>query len=535
MEPVGGVYKRSELEGSYDAVVVGSGIGGLAAAASLAKYDSQRALVLERHDVAGGMTHVFRRPGYEWDVGVHYVGQVGHPAFPVRAAFDNLTEGRLRWKRMPDVYDRIVVGSRSYGFPSGQERFRARMKEYFPQEGPAIDGYLAAVKSCIRASGAYFAEKALPATAAWLAGTALRWPYLRFARRTTAQLLGELTRNRELIAVLTGHWGDYGLPPAQSSFAIHATIVDHYLEGAAYPIGGASAILAGVAPLIERAGGRILVGAEVAEILVERGRAAGVRMADGRVVRAKRVISDAGASNTFGRLLPGAPAEARSALDALRGIPASLGHLCLYVGLKRGEGEPEFGSSNLWIHEDADHDAALARFLEDPAAPFPLLFISFPSAKDPAFAERCPGRSTIEIFTPAPYGWFERWADKPWKKRGEDYEELKRGFAGRLLEELFRHVPATRGRVDFAELSTPLSTRHFANYARGEIYGLGATPRRFESRVLTPRTAIKDLYLTGQDVAVPGVTGALFGGILTAAAILGPKVALKATRPYEAG
>ena len=96
----------------------------------------------------------------------------------------------------------------------------------------------------------------------------------------------------------------------------------------------------------------------------------------------------------------------------------------------------------------------------------------------------------------------------------------KRQWADLLQEALIRQVPILEGKIDHAELSTPLSTRHFMNYQQGEMYGLGGTPERFRLRCLTPRTPIRELYLTGQDVTTLGVTGALFGGVLTASAIL---------------
>src|SRR5580692_12111765 len=128
----GHAYKQRRIEESWDAIVIGSGIGGLATAALLAKHGGQRVLVLERHYTAGGFTHAFRRPGYEWDAGVHYVGEVSDPGSPIRAAFDHITEGRLRWNPMPDVYDRISIGDRDYDFPTGLERFRAEMGDRFP-------------------------------------------------------------------------------------------------------------------------------------------------------------------------------------------------------------------------------------------------------------------------------------------------------------------------------------------------------------------------------------------------------------------
>src|SRR5215472_17307758 len=118
MTHVGQSYKQCSIEEQWDAIVIGSGIGGLTAAALLARHAGKRVLVLERQYTAGGFTHTFRRPGYEWDVGVHYVGEVNDPNSPARAAFDHLTEGRLQWNSMPDIYDRIVIADRTYDFPA---------------------------------------------------------------------------------------------------------------------------------------------------------------------------------------------------------------------------------------------------------------------------------------------------------------------------------------------------------------------------------------------------------------------------------
>ncbi|RMF72996.1 MAG: FAD-dependent oxidoreductase, partial [Acidobacteria bacterium] len=93
---IGRSYRQHGIDGRFDAIVIGSGIGGLSAAALLARHAGRRVLVLERHYTAGGFTHTFARPGYEWDVGVHYVGQT-RPGTLLRRAFDAITDGSLEW------------------------------------------------------------------------------------------------------------------------------------------------------------------------------------------------------------------------------------------------------------------------------------------------------------------------------------------------------------------------------------------------------------------------------------------------------
>jgi all-trans-retinol 13,14-reductase len=518
---IGVPYQQSRLDAAFDCIVIGSGIGGMGAAAILAKAAGLRVLVLERHYTAGGFTHVFHRPGFEWDVGVHYVGQVHKRGSPTAAMFDYVTEGRLAWNPMPDVYDRVSIDGLRFDYVSGKDRLRQALIQAFPREQRAIDGYFQAIERCVRGMPLFFAEKALPPVLARLLGSGLRAPFLRFARRTTGQLLDGLGPSRALKAVLTAQWGDYGLPPSLSSFGMHAVLAQHYFDGAAYPVGGASRIAASLLPTIERAGGTVVVNAEVDHILVEGARAVGVRMRDGRDLRAATIVSDAGIRTTLERLLPeGTSLEATHAAERVRRIPSSSGHLCLYVGLAPAPDAPPLDASNLWIHPGVDFDRNWSEFIADPEAPFPFLFISFPSAKDPSFNERYPGHQTIEVVTAAPFEQFAKWADTTWKKRGEDYDAVKERLTSRLLAELYRHVPQAARATATCELSTPLSTRHFDNALAGETFGLAHTPARFESRDLGPRTPIDGLFLTGQDVALEGVTGALAGAVTTASVIL---------------
>lgn len=243
-------------------------------------------------------------------------------------------------------------------------------------------------------------------------------------------------------------------------------------------------------------------------------------MADGQVLRARRVISAAGAATTYGRLLPEAVRARIDAPASLKTVPPSSAHISLYVGLDRTAEQLGLSRTNLWLYPDANHDANVMRFAADPEAALPVVYISFPSAKDPDFQRRYPGKATIEAITMAPYDWFRRWEDTAWGHRGEDYDALKARLQQRLLTALLSQCPQIEGHVSHVELSTPLSTRHFTNHTDGAIYGLAHTPERFADRALQPRTPVPGLYLTGSDVCTAGVMGATMGGVLTASCVL---------------
>ena len=95
---------------------------------------------------------------------------------------------------------------------------------------------------------------------------------------------------------------------------------------------------------------------------------------------------------------------------------------------------------------------------------------------------------------------------------------------------LFRSLPQIKGNIEICELSTPLSTKHFSNYNKGEIYGLEHTPQRFELKQLRPKTNYKNLFLTGQDIIVVGVCSALFSGVVTAISILNRNLIWRITK-----
>lgn len=521
-------YKQNPtLEENYDTIIIGSGMGSLTCGAILAK-EGQKVLVLEQHYTAGGFTHVFKRKGYEWDVGIHYIGEVGRPKSAVKNLFDYITNAELKWADMGDVYDRIIIGDKSYDFVKGTTNFKAKLISYFPEEENAITEYIKLVFEANKASRKFFMEKAAPKWMSNLFGAFMRKKYLKYADQTTYQVLSSLTTNQELIKVLSGQYGDYGLPPKQSSFVMHASVVRHYLSGGNFPIGGSSRIVATIDPVIESAGGTILVKAEVDEIIIKNNTAVGIKMPDGKVINANNIISGAGIITTYNKLLPKQELLKHNLKNQLQKVTPSVAHICLYIGLNGSPEELNLSKTNLWIYPDGgDHDLCVERYLNDNDAPFPLVYISFPAAKDPDWNNRYPGKSTIDVLTLMPYELVEKWEDSKWMKRGNEYDDFKEKLSQRLLKILFEHEPQLVDKIDHYELSTPLTTKHFVNYDKGEIYGLDHTPKRYHQRFLQPRTPIKNLYLTGQDIVTAGVAAALFSGVLTTSAMIGKNLMKK--------
>jgi all-trans-retinol 13,14-reductase len=503
------------MEMICDTIVIGSGIGGLTCAAALAKC-GQRVLVLEQHYVAGGLTQTFTRKGFTWAVGIHYLGQM-EPGGQAQKILDWLSDGAIKMAPIAGAYDIIHFPDNfEITFASPAEVLKMNLKKKFPHSSGDIDAFFLLLRKIARNARAPFRLRALPQPLRWIyslwAGGIIR----KWWGRTTDEVLGEIIRDQKLRSVLTAQWADHGGRPAEGSFAMQAATMNHYLDGAFYPSGGARTFTDSLIPVIQNAGGELKVKSPIKEILVTNGRATGVRLEDGSEHHAKRVVSAIGARDTVQHLLPAYARNTAWAQEILTFKP-SLSHLCLYLGFEGDIRAAGATAANHWIYESWDTNAAI--WSNPEATDVPVLFVSFPSLKDPEHEAGEKQKHTGEVVTFVNWEVFSRWAKSRHGDRPEGYRELKQLIEEKLLAKFKHYFPEIASLILYHELSTPLSMVHFVRRDQGASYGLETTPRRFLSRSLCMKTPIKGLYLAGQDVVTPGIRGAMMGGFLAAAAI----------------
>jgi len=508
-------------ETQWDAIVVGSGIGGMAVASILSRLQKKRVLVLERHWVPGGQTHEFTRKGkYSWDVGLHYVGgmEVGSPS---RGIMDYVTGGGVDWNPLPDAFEHLSFPGAEFQMPKTEEAMIRALGARFPGEAKGIRAFFKDMKRATDWMTLDFSRQLMPPPIAAITGL-LAARHRAMATAPTARALGKRVKDPLLKAILTGTWGDYGLPPGRSAFALHSLVVRSYLEGAWFPEGGASTLASSISRVVENAGGRIVVSAEVLEILVDRGAAKGVRVRLGKGAGAREatfeaplIFSATGAGVTYGKLLrPHVPA---AWVEALEKFPAGMSAVTLFLGLKDDPSSLGFRGENRWIYGSTDHDAHAANGASLLDGRPGSCFLSFPSLK-----QKNPKYHTAEIISHAVASDFSKWAGSTWMKRGEDYLAAKERIADGLLDFVEARHPGFKALVDYRELSTPLSYESFLGWRRGEFYGLAGVGGRYALPWLRVRTPVRGCYLAGCDVMSLGIMGALMGGVAAAAISMGP-------------
>lgn len=499
----------------FDIIVIGSGMGGMTTASALSRLE-HKVLLLEQAQTIGGLTHSFSRDGFTWDVGLHYCGNFAHDQ-PAGQILDWLSGGAIEFRSVGTVYDTLHFPESfeiSVGRPAAA--YKMELKDRFPDNAAEIDAYFEALLSAEEAARLLAAERSMPEPFR----SAHRWwnkkKTQRWCGRTTGEVIADIVTDPKLAAILSAQWGTYGGKPKEASFGIHATVMGHYLEGAGYPVGGAAAIAKGLVPVIEAAGGSTRAGMPVSAILVQEGKAIGVRTSSGEVFSAPVIVSAIGAGETVKHLLPMEIHQQEWARE-IAALRPSICHFEVFLGFEGDIARHGATRSNHWFYESWDTNDGIWSAGDKDAVP--MMFVSFPSLKD---AKHDPGpsnRHTGELLVWADWSSVAKYAAGGTEDHATEWAAFKQDIETKLMEFFTMKFPALAPLVVYRELGTPLATASFTGHEKGGFYGVETTPRRMLSDALKADTPVPGLFLTGQDVMIPGIAGALWGGMLGAAAV----------------
>ena len=508
----------------WDAIVVGSGLGGLTTAAYLTT-NGLRTLVLEKHYVAGGNAHVFRRKQtFEFDVGVHYLGDCGPDGLIPTVLRSVGLEGKVEFLEMdPDGFDTLMFPGLTFRVPKGWDRYRERLVAALPDDETGLHRCLDTLQGVV----SDFARIKLPVEPEDVPRLMQEAPnFMTWGMRSLGDLFDHCSLGQKARAVLAAEGGPYALPPSRAPVIMQAVVMDHYLKGAYYPRGGGQVLPAHLVDVVRSHGGEVRTRAGVERILVEDGAAVGVRLTSGEELRAPVVVSNADLKRTFLEMV-GEEHLSPQTVARVRQYRMALPLFCVYLGLDidlRGR----IPNTNYLYYTSFDIEGPYQDCL-DGRVPSDLgFFITVASVKDPHTETIAPkGYSSLEIMSLVPAD-YSVWGIEKGPASGERYhrnpvyQSLKERLTDALVEGAERVIPGIGEHIIWKEAATPISQEHFTFSTGGTSYGIDLAVDQFGPNRPTPKTEIDGLYLAGAStVFAHGIAGVMRGGVGCASAVLG--------------
>jgi all-trans-retinol 13,14-reductase len=512
----------------FDYVILGAGLGGLAAAACLA-HQGNRVLVLEQHYLAGGCCHTFDYGKYKFCADVHYISQCGSG----QAIFEFLKQiGKdVEFVSLnPDCIDLVITPEATLSIPLGWENLRQRLLEQFPEEANAIHQYCDEIKLLRQQM------QSLNQEMSWYDRHLSDWlklpKYLRlFTRRdwTLQNLYDHVKLSPKLQALLAGQSGDYALPPNQISLISHAALVSDYAEGAYYPKYHFSNFVDTIVAAITEAGGVVKLSTQVEEIHVEHKQVQYVQAGGEQYYAEKAFISDLDPKLTVNliNLDQVSPKEQQRLTD----YEYSSSAFNIYLGLdeKFVPSHYGIGNWNVWYYPDSDLNRAYQRQIEGNLY-HPWIFLACPTLKSTAAGIAPPGHHVLEVATVCPYEPFKRLHDADLRA----YHQLKRHVYEQIMESVVDLIPDIKQHIRMKVYGTPTTSEYFLGQPEGNIYGANLIPEQVGLHRLGYTTELPNLFLVGASAGYPSVPGVISNGMTVASMVARRSATLQLGHPPPA-
>jgi all-trans-retinol 13,14-reductase len=486
----------------FDAIIIGSGAGGLAAAVSLARA-GKKVCVLEQHYLPGGWCHSFTLEGYRFSPGVHYIGELGDGG-QMRRIYEGLgVANHMAFCELnPDGFDHLAIGGEHFDIPKGKDAYADRLCQRFPKEAKGIRSLLDLWDGIGRELGQ--AMEIQPGI------DLVKLPFqipktMRYGLRPLGKVMDHYVKDPLLRAFMTIQAGDHGVSPDRVPTAMHAAVVSHYFNGGYYPKGGAFVIPRAFMRELKRNGGEIRLKTTVDRILLEDKRAIGVKLASGDEMRSNCIVSNADPHVTYGKLV-GFENLPRFLRWRLKKTTYSISALSLFLAVDMDVRAAGMDSGNYWWSPHCN------------VGNFDGAFLTCTTLKDPT--KRRDNLHTMESFNFVNYTDFERWAHTEYGDRPDDYARLKEDLTARMLETCDKMVPGLSDHVVFSSLGTPVTNEHYVASTRGNLYGTDKKLFQIGPFAYQPKTPFQNLWMCGASTLGHGVMGATVSGLVTAAKIL---------------
>lgn len=485
------------MQGKGSVIIIGSGLGGLQCGVVLSRH-GYKVTVLEKHFTPGGCLQTFVRGKagegrVRFDCGFHYVGSVGKGE-PLGIMLEYYGLGNLPWKRLDeDCFDEIcfVDGSKgtfSYPYAMGFHNFSEKLSEFFPESKHELEEFVSVIENVCDHTFSSFGPGGFN-------------PYFS---RSAKEFLEETISDPQLRKVLSGPSLKMELSPNLPLY-IYSQIFGSFIRSAYRLDGGGETLINPLCDIIRSQGGEVLLGKEVVSIDCSEGRAVGVTLADGTSYKADYVISDAHPSVTMEMV--GEEGKLRGVYRRrISSLSNTYGVFTANIRLKK-DAIP-YLNRNVFIHrQDAD------LWNPEPSKTESLMVHFYP--EDGRYASR------MDVMTPMDFAGLSRWKDLPEHRRGEKYEAAKQAKWEECLSLLESRFPGIGDCIEDVYTSTPLTWLSYIGTPEGSAYGVRKNSENVLATVISAKTPVEHLYLTGQSLNLHGILGVSMSSILTCGEILG--------------
>jgi phytoene dehydrogenase-like protein len=479
---------------SYDVIVIGAGLGGLAAATTLA-HSGLEVLLLERHNVPGGYASSFVRGRYEFEVALHELSGIGPPERRgnVYRALEYLgVTDKVEFLHVPELYRCVFLepcasdprGPRlDITLPVGREEFESTLVEFFPHEARGIRRFMGRVFAFGRDYARYLRQrrKIHPASIPF------RFPHLvRYLPTTWGQVLDRDVQDPAARAVMSGYWGYAGMPPSKISFmSMASTLAAYVRRGAAFPKGRSQALSNAFFARFEELGGEARMNCGVRRITASNGRVTGVITEEDEEIRADWIVSNADPIATC-RDMIGIEHVPSSFFTRLQSSEVAASTINVYLGVARTVSELGFSEHEIFVNAgyDADRHYELMKTIAPPEAIAATCY-------NVVHPEISPPGTSIVVLTALAFG--EPWTQVP----PSEYVATKNRMADAIINMAEQIVPGLRRYAEVVEVSTPLTNMRYANALGGSIYGFSQPPRDHMAWRMDYKGPLDRLYFAG--------------------------------------
>lgn len=494
----------------FDIVVIGAGLGGLSAAAYLAKA-GRRVLVLEHHTVPGGYAHEFRRGRFRFEVALHAMDGVS----PGGWAYDILTElevlSQVHFQRLDPFYT-VRFPGQELTVHASPFRYEEELIRHFPHEAAGIRSLIDAMLTTGYQVRRFSMDGALGQRPPMAEIPATYPDMLAAMSQSWGEFMDAHIQDAQLRAVFSTLWGYYGLPPSRLNAATFILPwMSYHLFGAFYPEGGSMAMSRALEHTINAYGGEVRYRQTVNHIEMRDGKAVAVQTDKGLRIEADVIVSNANPTDTMLKFVgkEHLPADYAAKIEADK--PA-LSNLVIYLGLDRDLAAEGWSHHELFLMDTYDLDADYQAMVDGDFEKANMVVTHYNHA-DPTCSP--PGTSILAAMTLAPWDYADQWGTggnlEDYSKNPQ-YAELKQDAGEVLLRRLEAQIPGIRDSIKYMEIATPLTNMRYSLNPGGSIYGSEQTVENMYMGRLSERTPIENLFLAGAWTVGGGMSAALIAG-----------------------